>query len=129
MSNSTKNTLVLILAVVIGVGFVVSGIQKLAAGETLPEHFAKITDVQFVWYLIGFAEMGLGIGLIVPSMRKITVLLVAPWFVGAMGALVVSGTYPADLLYPAIGIALGVGGIYLLMKGQPESKENEMASA
>lgn len=121
MSNTTRNFLMYALVVVLGLSFVFVGMQKLAAGETMPPQFADINKSQFLWYLIGFAEMGLGVGLMVPGSRRSTNLLIFGWAVGAIGTLVVRGAYPDVLLYPALALLAGNTLLYFLLRQLPEA--------
>jgi len=66
--------------------------------------------------------MGLGVGLLVPSSRRVTVMLILPWALGAIGTLVFKNQMVGGMLYPALGFTAIGGVIYYLLGKQPKEE-------
>jgi uncharacterized membrane protein YphA (DoxX/SURF4 family) len=84
MTSKTKNIIAWVLAGLLALAFIGSGISKLLGAESQIKNFESWGYPLWLRFPIGLIELVLAAGLLIPQYRKITVYGVFVWTIGAV---------------------------------------------
>jgi putative oxidoreductase len=84
MTPKTKNIIALILAVILALAFMGSGVTKLLGAEMQVKNLESWGYPLWFRFPIGLTEVALAIGLLIPGYRKITIYGIFIWTVVAL---------------------------------------------
>jgi uncharacterized membrane protein len=91
MNSKMKNITGWVLAVILGLAFLMAGSFKLSGQAEMVQNFEKWGLPVTVMYLIGVAEVLGGIGLFIVKMRFLAVLGLMALMIGAIGTHLLNG--------------------------------------
>jgi uncharacterized membrane protein YphA (DoxX/SURF4 family) len=84
MTPKTKNIIAWVLAGLLALAFIGSGISKLLGADSQIKNFESWGYPIWLRFPIGLIELGLAAGLLIPVYRKIAVYGVFIWTIGAV---------------------------------------------
>ena len=116
MTTKTKNIIIWILACILALAFISSGITKLLGVEMQTRNFESWSYPQWFRFPVGLIEVGLAIGLLIPKYRKISVYGIFIWTVAAVITHLQAGQ--ATMIGAPILFSVIAGVILLLSKGK-----------
>lgn len=93
MQTKTKNITAWIIAGLLAVAFLGSGITKLMGQEMHVQNFQKWGFPLVFMYVIGVLELGAAIGVLIPKIRVLAGLGLGVLMIGAVGTHVVFGEW------------------------------------
>jgi uncharacterized membrane protein YphA (DoxX/SURF4 family) len=108
MTLKTKNIIIWIIAVVVAAIFIYVGIAKLAGSESMVRKLEGWGFPLWTRFPIGIAEIGLGIPLLIPKARKVTVYLILIWGILAVITYFQAGQFIQALLPVLLALLAGV---------------------
>ena len=108
MTNKTRNILIWVIAGFVAFVFAFVGIAKLLGVEAQIEKLNGWGFPLWTRFPIGIIELALGIGIIIPHYRKLTIYLILVWGVAAVITYIQAGQALQSLLPLALALIAAV---------------------